>query len=78
MQYRTKDGDRLDAICRTYYGQQSGVVETVLEANPGLADKGTLFSAGVLIDCPPCQNPVRPSIPSNCGTNDTAISNPRQ
>ena len=57
MQYRTKDGDRLDAICRTYYGQQSGVVETVLEANPGLADKGTLFSAGVLIELPTLPEP---------------------
>ncbi|MDL0037302.1 tail protein X, partial [Enterobacter hormaechei] len=28
-------GDTLDAICVRYYGRTEGVVETVLEANPG-------------------------------------------
>ena len=50
--YRTKDGDTLDAICWAHYGQQAGAVEDVLEANPGLAQVGTIFSAGVLIELP--------------------------
>ena len=29
-------GDTLDAMCARYYGRTVGVVETVLEANPGL------------------------------------------
>ena len=55
MHYRTKDGDMLDAICWRYYAQQAGAVE----ANPGLADAGTVFPAGILIELPslpePCQ-----------------------
>ena len=52
QKYRTKDGDTLDAICWAHYGQQAGAVEDVLEANPGLAQVGTIFSAGVLIELP--------------------------
>lgn len=50
--YTTKDGDTLDAICWNYYGQQSGAVETVLEANPGLAAQGPIFEAGVTMILP--------------------------
>lgn len=52
QKYRTKDGDTLDAICWAHYGQQAGAVEDVLEANPGLAQVGTIFAAGVLIELP--------------------------
>lgn len=38
--YRTKEGDVIDAVCRRYYGCESGAVETVLEANPGLYVSG--------------------------------------
>jgi phage tail protein X len=57
MQYRTKDGDMLDAICWAHYSQQAGAVEAVLEANPGLADEGTVFSAGVVIELPVLPEP---------------------
>ncbi len=50
--YRTSDGDMLDEICHRHYGRSSGVVEVVLEANPGLADKGLIFSVGVEILLP--------------------------
>ena len=40
MQYRTKEGDMLDWICWKHYGQESGTVELVLTANPGLAANG--------------------------------------
>ena len=38
------DGDRLDLICWRHYGSLSGrVVETVLDANPGLAMASVLI-----------------------------------
>ena len=50
--YRTRDGELLDAICWSYYGQTGGYVESVLAANPGLADIGPVCSAGLLIELP--------------------------
>lgn len=35
--YTTIQGEMVDAICRKIYGDESGYVEQVLEANPGLA-----------------------------------------
>lgn len=49
--YRTKDGDMLDAICWTHYGSEA-VVPQVLEANPGLAEHGAVYPAGVEILLP--------------------------
>ena len=50
--YVTKDGDVLDAICWKYYGNTSGTVEKVLEANRHLAELGSIFVAGVKIILP--------------------------
>ena len=50
--YITKDGDVLDAICFKYYGNTSGTVEKVLEANRHLSELGAIFSAGVKIVLP--------------------------
>jgi phage tail protein X len=50
--YRTADGDMLDLICWAAYGRQSGAVERVLDASPGLADRGPIYPAGVLITLP--------------------------
>lgn len=50
--YETRDGDVLDYICWRHYRRQSGAVEAVLEANPGLADRGPVFPAGVTITLP--------------------------
>ncbi|NKC15884.1 MAG: phage tail protein [Gammaproteobacteria bacterium] len=55
--YRTHDGDMVDAICWRHYGRQSGAVEIVLEANPGLADAGVTLPAGVLIQLPTLPEP---------------------
>ncbi len=53
MNYRTRDKDMLDKICYDYYGQTSHrIVEMVLEANPSLADYGTIFPAGLSIKLP--------------------------
>lgn len=56
--YRTRDGDMLDYICWKHYGQQSGAVEAVLVANPGLADLGPVYPAGVEILLPDLPKPV--------------------
>ena len=51
-QYRTRDGDMLDAICKAWYGESYRYTEAVLEANPGLACLGPMLPAGVVIDLP--------------------------
>ena len=51
-QYRTKEGDTVDLICWHIYGQTYGVLEQVLEANPGLAAKGAILPVGLLVDLP--------------------------
>ena len=59
-QYRTKQGDVLDAICYQFYGRESAAVD-VLKANPGLADAGPVFAAGITINLPALATPVTPS-----------------
>ena len=49
--YMTIDGDMLDELCFKHYGRE-GAVTAVLEANPGLAEKGSVFEAGVVIEFP--------------------------
>ncbi len=63
MIYQTRDGDMLDAICAAHYGwSDSGAVTVlVLEANPGLADLGPIYGAGVLIMLPELDTPVEES-----------------
>ena len=51
MQYRTKSGDVLDAICWRYYGHENAVPQ-VLAVNPGVADYGPTLPAGVIIELP--------------------------
>lgn len=50
--YRTKDGDMLDAICYRYYGRSSGVVELVLEANQNLSRQAEQLPSGLMITLP--------------------------
>lgn len=50
--YRTADGDMIDWICWRRYGRTVGVVERVLEANPGLAARGPVLPAGIEIVLP--------------------------
>ncbi|MFW5499578.1 MULTISPECIES: tail protein X [unclassified Maridesulfovibrio] len=49
--YLTEDGDMLDALCYKQYGREDAVA-AVLEANPGLANKGAVLKAGVTIVFP--------------------------
>lgn len=52
VQYRTREGDMLDAICKAWYGESSRYTEAVFEHNLGLADLGAVLPAGVIIELP--------------------------
>jgi phage tail protein X len=52
MQYESKQGDMLDAVCHAYYKGRSGATEAVLDANPGLAKLGPVLPLGTLIELP--------------------------
>lgn len=53
IEYMTSEGDTADYIAWKQYGTQDGaVVEQLLEANPGLADRGPVLAAGVLVALP--------------------------
>lgn len=54
--YRTGQGEMIDAICRRVYGDESGFVELVLDANPGLGALEALLPAGTIIDLPDLTN----------------------
>lgn len=62
--YQTRKNDVLDRICFKHYGHTKGTVEAVLEANPGLADKGAVLPSGILITLPmlPEAESKKPSI----------------
>lgn len=57
-EYMTSDGDTLDFICWKFYGQQSGAVELVLEANRDVADVGPVMPAGVRLVLPELPRPA--------------------
>ena len=57
--YITKDGDTADYIAWKYYGNQdAGTVETLLVANKGLADRGPVLPAGLVINLPEIKAPA--------------------
>lgn len=56
--YKTEQDDTLDFICWKFYGQQSGAVERVLDANPGLADLGPVIPANTTITLPDLPQPA--------------------
>lgn len=56
--YITHHNDMLDWLCWKVYKHQSRAVEAVLEANPGLADYGERFPAGVEIVLPELSFPI--------------------
>ncbi|NAX00016.1 MULTISPECIES: tail protein X [unclassified Vibrio] len=55
--YRTRDGDVLDEICYSEYGTEKAIT-AVLNANPGLAEKGSKFAAGIQIILPDYSPPA--------------------
>ena len=51
-EYKTIEGDVIDAICAEYYGTEHGTTEAVLVANPGLAEHSGRLPAGMTIYLP--------------------------
>lgn len=56
--YTTKQGDTLDYVCWKFYAQQSGAVEAVMLANPGLADAGAVLPTNTVIVMPELAKPA--------------------
>ncbi|WP_312692697.1 tail protein X [Kosakonia sp.] len=52
MNVITQQGDTLDILCLRYYGRTEGVLETVLLANPGLAELGLILPHGTHVELP--------------------------
>ncbi|WP_422569931.1 tail protein X [Antarcticirhabdus aurantiaca] len=50
--YTMRQGQTVDQVCREIYGDESGFVEAVLGANPGLAAKGFFPGLGTVIVVP--------------------------
>ncbi|WP_145586313.1 tail protein X [Yersinia rochesterensis] len=63
MQIIAQQGDTLDLICTRYYGRTEGVFETVLAANPGLAELGAVLPHGTPVELPDIQtSPVTETV----------------
>mgnify|MGYP003671531572 CR=1 FL=1 len=54
-QVRSHQGDTLDQLCWRHYQRTAGVTESVLAANPGLADIGPILPHGTLVNLPPLE-----------------------
>jgi phage tail protein X len=53
VRYRTREGDTADLIAWRVYGRQDdGVVEALIDANPGLADYGPVLPEGLAVELP--------------------------
>ncbi len=64
MLYRSEQGDTLDLICYRHYGSSHLTTEQVMEANPQLAELGTVIPENSLIELPQINSttPVNKSI----------------
>jgi phage tail protein X len=58
IEYVTKQGDMLDAICFKYY-KSTDFTEQVLEYNYGLASYGVILPAGITIKLPDIEKPAK-------------------
>jgi phage tail protein X len=54
--YTSIQGDTADLICRRVYGDESGFVESLLQANRGLADY-TILPIGTVVTLPELARP---------------------
>ena len=64
MRVRAVQGDSIDSICWRHLGQTQGVVEKVLELNPGLASLGAVLPSGteVLLPARDVQAPIKKTV----------------
>ena len=57
--YHSKDGETIDSIAWAVYGRQDGgLVEAMIEANPGIGAQGPILEAGRRIAIPDAPAPV--------------------
>ncbi|KFD18330.1 tail protein X [Tatumella ptyseos] len=58
--YLSRDGDMPDGICAAHYGAANPAftLSQLLEANPGLAERGAVYPAGLVIVLPDITQPV--------------------
>lgn len=61
MKIQAYQGDTVDLLCFRYYGRTHGVVEQVLETNPGLC-LTTELNAGQWVDMPDITKPKQKDI----------------
>ncbi len=60
MKYITREGDTVDSIAWKFYGSTANkVVETVLDANRGLADYGPILPPAIAIELPDIDRPSK-------------------
>lgn len=63
MKVYAHQGDTLDVICARHYGRTVGVFETVLAANPGLAELGAVLAHGTAVELPETETaPVQETV----------------
>lgn len=60
--YVTRQGETVDIACLRHYGRTKAVTETVLDANPGLADLGAVLPFGTVIAMPVSPPPAAPAL----------------
>lgn len=62
MDVIARQGDTVDALCWRHLGRTTGMVETVLEMNAGLADYGPILPHGLVVKLPdkPAPTPTAP------------------
>ena len=58
IEYTTRQGDMLDAICYKYY-KSTDFTTLVLEYNRELASYGPILPAGVVIQLPEIEKPAK-------------------
>jgi len=57
----THQHDTVDALCWRHLGTTAGIVEHVLDLNPGLAAHGPILPHGLTVHLPQNASPARPS-----------------
>lgn len=50
--YVTMENDMVDLIAYDRYGRTRGAVEAILDANPGLGERGPILPRGIVIYLP--------------------------
>lgn len=61
---KTQQGDTVDLLCWRHFGRTAGLVEVVMEMNPGLAEHGPVLPHGLVVEIPaaPEDKPATPLI----------------